>query len=178
VTQHTTEKPEQPKVVLIVAMARNRVIGKGGTLPWHLSDDLKRFRSLTMGHPIIMGRKTHDSIGRALPGRRNVVISRDTSLAVDGVETATSLPAALQLTAGTEVVFVIGGQQIYQLALEQAERIELTLIDHDFDGDVLFPEIDPAEWKESYRESHEDAASGLKYDFVRLDRIRKPVPRP
>ncbi len=174
-TQQSGEKPEKPKVVLIVAMARNHVIGKDGALPWHLSEDLKRFRSLTMGHPIIMGRKTYDSIGRALPGRRNIVISRDTSLTIDGVETAASLPDALQLTAGTEVVFVIGGQQIYQLALPVADRIELTLIDHDFDGDVLFPEFDPAKWSGSHRESHEDAASGLKYDFVRLDRIREPV---
>ncbi len=176
-TQPSREKSEQPKVVLIVAMARNRVIGKGGTLPWHLSEDLKRFRSLTMGHPIIMGRKTHDSIGRALPGRRNIVISRDASLTIDGVETATSFPAALQLTTGSDLVFVIGGQQIYQLALPLAGRIELTLIDHDFDGDVLFPEIDPAQWNETQRESRNDAASGLKYDFVRLDRIREPVSR-
>lgn len=159
-------------------MARNRVIGKGGALPWHLSEDLKRFRSLTMGHPIIMGRKTHDSIGRALPGRRNIVISRDTSLTIKDIETASSLTAALQLVADADIAFVIGGQQIYQLALPLAERIELTLIDRDFDGDVLFPEIDPAEWNESHREAHEDAASGLKYDFVRLDRIREPVPRP
>jgi len=159
-------------------MARNRVIGKGGALPWHLSEDLKRFRSLTMGHPIIMGRKTHDSIGRALPGRRNIVISRDTSLTIKDIETASSLTPALQLVADADIAFVIGGQQIYQLALPLAERIELTLIDRDFDGDVLFPEIDPAEWNESHREAHEDAASGLKYDFVRLDRIREPVPRP
>ena len=170
-TQQSGEKPDQPKVVLIVAMARNRVIGKGGTLPWHLSDDLKRFRSLTMGHPIIMGRKTHDSIGRALPGRRNIVISRNPGLNIEDVETAISIQAALEMTTGVDEVFVIGGQQIYQLALPLASCIELTLIDQDFEGDVLFPEINPAEWKESQRESREDPASGLNYDFIRLDRI-------
>jgi len=151
-------------------MARNRVIGKGGALPWRLPADLKRFRSLTMGHPIIMGRKTYDSIGRALPGRRNIVISRNARLAIDGVETATSLQAALDSVAGAEQVFVIGGQQIYQAALPAADRIELTLIDQDFDGDALFPEIDPACWTESQGESHQDPESGLKYKFLRLDR--------
>ncbi|UCH50060.1 MAG: dihydrofolate reductase [Betaproteobacteria bacterium] len=154
-------------------MARNRVIGKGGTLPWHLPEDLKRFRSLTMGHPIIMGRKTYDSIGRPLPGRRNIVISRNSDLTIEGVETAISLQAALEMTIDADEVFVIGGQQIYQLALPLGDRIELTLIDRGFDGDVLFPEIDPAEWEESQRESREDAASDLKYDFIRLDRIRQ-----
>ena len=153
-------------------MARNRVIGKGGALPWHISDDLKRFRSLTMGHPIIMGRKTHDSIGRALPGRRNIVISRNRDLNIEDVETAISLEAALEMTNDAETVFVIGGQQIYQLTLPLADRIELTLLDQDFDGDVLFPEVNPAEWKESYRESREDAASGLAYHFITLERSR------
>jgi dihydrofolate reductase len=153
-------------------MARNRVIGKGGALPWHISEDLKRFRSLTMGHPIIMGRKTYDSIRRALPGRRNIVISRDASLVIEDVEIANSLKAALEMTADADEVFVIGGQQIYQAALPLADRIELTLIDRDFEGDVLFPEIDSATWKESQRESHEDPETGLKYDFVRLDRIK------
>ncbi len=151
-------------------MARNRVIGRGGALPWRLPADLKRFRSLTMGHPIIMGRKTFDSIGRALPGRRNIVISRNAQLAIDGVQTATSLQSALDMVAGAEQAFVIGGQQIYQAALPQADCIELTLIDRDFDGDVLFPEIDPNQWTESRSESHHDPESGLKYSFVTLDR--------
>ena len=169
-TQQSREKPEQPKVVLIVAMARNRVIGKGGALPWHLSEDLKRFRSLTMGHPIIMGRKTYDSIGRPLPGRRNIVISRDRDLKIDSVDIANSLPAALQMASDADQVFVIGGAQIYRAALPLAQRIELTLIESDFDGDVHFPEIDSAEWRESQRESREDAASGLAYQFITLER--------
>jgi len=151
-------------------MARNRVIGKDGNLPWRLPEDLKRFRSLTMGHPIVMGRKTYDSIGRALPGRRNIVISRQPDLAIEGVETATSLPAALEMTSDADKVFVIGGQQIYQVALPIANRIELTQIDKDFDGDVLFPEIDPAQWQESRQEPGHDSGNGFEYRFVTLDR--------
>jgi len=151
-------------------MARNRVIGKDGALPWRLSADLKRFRALTMGHPIIMGRKTFDSIGRALPGRRNIVISRDAQWAFDGVETANSLPAALAMVAGAEQAFVIGGEQIYRAALDQADRIELTLIEQDFEGDAWFPEIDPAVWTEVSNELHQDVDSGLNYRFIRLDR--------
>ncbi len=160
----------KPKVVLIVAMARNRVIGKDGALPWRLPEDLKRFRSLTMGHPIIMGRKTYDSIGRALPGRRNIVISRQPDLAIEGVETVTSLAAALEMTATADKVFVIGGQQIYQAALPIADRIELTQIDADFDGDVLFPEIDPAQWQESGQQPGQETGNGFEYRFVTLDR--------
>jgi dihydrofolate reductase len=164
---------ERPRIALIVAMARNRVIGKGGALPWRLPEDLKRFRSLTMGHPIIMGRKTYDSIGRPLPGRRNIVISRQPGLVIDGVETAASLQAALKMVADAGEVFVIGGQQIYQAALPIADRIELTRIDRDFEGDVLFPEIDPEQWIESQCEAGQNAESGLKYQFVRLERAGK-----
>ena len=151
-------------------MARNRVIGKDGALPWRLPADLKRFRALTMGHPIIMGRKTFDSIGRALPGRRNIVISRNPQWACDAVETANSLPAALALVAGTEQAFVIGGEQIYRATLELADRIELTLIEQDFDGDAWFPEVDPAGWCEVSSETHQDPDSGLRYRFIRLER--------
>ena len=151
-------------------MARNRVIGNKGALPWHLPEDLKRFRSLTMGHPIIMGRKTHESIGRPLPGRRNIVVSHNRQLVIDGVETAPSLQAALDMVGGADEVFVIGGQQIYQATLPLADRIELTRIDSDFEGDVLFPEIDPERWVESRGESGQHSDSGLKYQFVRLDR--------
>ena len=151
-------------------MARNRVIGKEGALPWRLSADLKRFRALTMSHPVIMGRKTFDSIGRALPGRRNIVISRNAQWAFDGVEKANSLPAALAMVAGAEQVFVIGGEQIYRAALDEADRIELTLIEQDFEGDAWFPEIDPGRWNEVNSESHQDPDSGLNYRFIRLDR--------
>jgi dihydrofolate reductase len=154
-------------------MARDRVIGKGGQLPWHLSADLKRFKTLTMGHPIIMGRKTHDSIGRALPGRHNIVVSRDENLIVKGADCVSSLPAALDLAADAEQVFVIGGEQIYRLALPLADRIELTEIDTTVDGDAWFPEIGRDKWAEQKRETHTDPASGLRYDYVTLERVSR-----
>ena len=153
-------------------MAHERVIGKNGQLPWKLSADLKRFKALTMGHPIIMGRKTFDSIGRALPGRHNIVVSRDEKLSVHGADRVASLAAALDLAANAERVFVIGGEQIYRLALALAERIELTEIDTAVAGDAWFPEIDRNQWDEQYRETHSDSASGLRYDFVTLVRAR------
>jgi dihydrofolate reductase len=168
-----TPKEHKPDIVLIVAMARNRVIGKDGELPWRLSADLKRFRALTMGHPIIMGRKTYDSIGRALPGRRNIVISRNAQLVIEGVETATSLQTALEQVADADQAFVIGGEQIYRMALPLADRIELTLIYQDFEGDALFPQIDMGQWTESFTEAHEDAEAGLRYRFITLDRATR-----
>ena len=152
-------------------MARDRVIGKDGQLPWHLSADLKRFKTLTMGHPIVMGRKTHDSIGRALPGRHNIVVSRDENLIVSGADCVTSLPAALDLADDAGQVFVIGGEQIYRLALPLADRIELTEIDTSVDGDAWFPEIDRDQWDERQRETHSDPESGLRYDYVTLERV-------
>lgn len=163
-----------PRIVLIVATARNRVIGKNGKMPWHLSADLKRFKTLTMGHPIIMGRKTFESIGRTLPGRRNIVISRDAELSIEGAETATSFQSAISLCANADEVFVIGGQQIYLAALPFADRIELTEVDLDVDGDVWFPEIDHHYWHESGRESHREETSGMDYCFVTLHRAGKP----
>ena len=154
-------------------MARDRVIGKDGQLPWYLSADLKRFKALTMGHPIVMGRKTHDSIGRALPGRHNIVVSRDENLIVNGADCVTSLPAALDLAADAAQVFVIGGEQIYRLALPLADRIELTEIDTPVDGDAWFPEIDRDMWAEQQRETHSDPASGLRYDYVTLERVSR-----
>jgi len=151
-------------------MARDRVIGKDGQLPWHLSADLKRFKALTMGHPIIMGRKTRDSIGRALPGRHNIVVSRDEKFVANGADCVTSLRSALDLAGNAERVFVIGGEQIYRLALPLADRIELTEIDASVAGDAWFPEIDYDQWDERQRETHRDAANGLRYDFVTLDR--------
>ena len=158
----------KPEVVLIVAMARNRVIGRDGTLPWHLPEDLKRFRQLTMGHPIIMGRKTWDSIGRPLPGRRNIVVSRNPGLALEGAETAASVEDALKLTADADTVFVIGGEQIYRAALPLADRIELTLIDADVEGDTSFPEIKPDEWMETSHESRREGDGPFPYSFTTL----------
>jgi len=151
---------------LIAAVASNGVIGKGGDLPWRLSDDLKRFKKLTMGHPIVMGRKTFDSIGRALPGRKNIVITRDTSWSFEGVEVAHSLDEALSL-AGEGEVFVIGGGEIYRQALPMASRMYLTLLAREVEGDAVFPEYDAAEWKEVEREQMSEPEA---YAFVTLNR--------
>jgi dihydrofolate reductase len=131
---------------LIVARARNGVIGRAGALPWRLPEDLAFFKRTTMGHPILMGRKTWDSIGRPLPGRRSLVITRDPALRLAGAETFTSLAAALQACAGEPEVFVIGGAEIYAQALEVAQRAWITQIDADVDGDAAFPALDPSRW--------------------------------
>ncbi|MBI3527429.1 MAG: dihydrofolate reductase [Betaproteobacteria bacterium] len=128
-------------------MAQNRVIGANNTLPWHLSTDLKRFKALTMGHHIIMGRKTFESIGRLLPGRTSIVITRNPAFKFEGVLTARSLPDALEESAGEEEVFVIGGEQIFRDALPLATRIHATEIACDYEGDALFPAIDRAQWQ-------------------------------
>jgi len=124
------------KLAIIVAVARNRVIGKGGKLPWHISEDLKRFKRLTTGHAVLMGRKTFESIGRPLPNRRNVVIS---SVPQAGVETYRSVPEALEALKDQEKVFVIGGGQLYACLLDVADELYLTLVDSDVEGDTFFP---------------------------------------
>ncbi len=153
-------------------MARNRVIGKNNALPWRLSPDLKRFRRITMGHPIIMGRKTYESIGRPLDGRKNIVITRNPEFRPDGVTVAGSIDEALGL-ANDDEIMIIGGADIYAQTLSRADRIHLTLIHENFDGDAYFPEIDSKEWKEAEREDIEpgvDAAFG--YSFVTLERMK------
>jgi dihydrofolate reductase len=143
---------KRPRISLIVAMARNRVIGANGGLPWHLSSDLKRFKALTMGHHILMGRKTFESIGRVLPGRTSVVITRNPRWRAEGVVVASSLADALSKAAGDDEIFVIGGEQVFREALNIADRILLTEIGRDFDGDTHFPRIDGQEWVEVSRE--------------------------
>lgn len=162
----------RPRVTIIVAMAKNRVIGKDNKLPWHISEDLKRFKALTMGHPIIMGRKTFDSIGKPLPGRRNIVISRNPSLTLAGAEVATSLEDALARCTAEAEVFVIGGQQIYAQALERADRIEMTRVDRDVEGDAFFPPLDHSSWSESSSETRATPDTGIQYRFMSLDRMR------
>jgi dihydrofolate reductase len=151
-------------------MASNRVIGAGNKLPWHLSSDLKRFKVLTMGHHIIMGRKTFESIGRLLPGRTSVVISRNPDFRFDGAVIASSLAAALAQAAGDSEVFVIGGERIFREALKIADRVLLTEIHRDFDGDVYFPELPAQTWTEISREDLQDDASGLSYSNKTLQR--------
>ena len=162
----------KPRISLIVAMARNRVIGANNALPWHLSSDLKRFKALTMGHHLVMGRKTFESIGRVLPGRTSVVITRNPDWHTEGVVVASSFADAIRKTAGDEEVFVIGGEQVFRDALPQADRIYLTELDRAFPGDVYFPPLDPAQWRESIRETLHDDASGLGYSNALLERAR------
>jgi dihydrofolate reductase len=154
-------------------MASNRVIGANGQLPWHLSSDLKRFKALTMGHHIVMGRKTFESIGKLLPGRTTVIVSRNPRFRFEGALVAGSLDKALALAAGDDEVFVIGGEQIFREALGIAHRILLTEIQREFEGDVYFPPLQTAEWKETAREELKDEASGLLYRKTTLARRQK-----
>jgi dihydrofolate reductase len=154
-------------ITLVVAAARNGVIGKDGAIPWRLSDDLKRFKALTLGHSVVMGRKTWDSLppkNRPLPGRRNIVVTRDAGWRSEGAE-ALSLDQALG--QGGEI-FVIGGGEIYRAALPKADRIELTEVHRDFDGDAVFT-FDRSVWREVARQDHQ-TPEGLAYSFVTLER--------
>jgi dihydrofolate reductase len=154
-------------LTLIVARARNGVIGRDNQLPWRLPEDLAFFKRTTMGAPIIMGRKTHESIGRPLPGRRNIVVSRDASRRFDGCDTVTSLDAALALAArdGAGEAFLIGGAQLYGDAIGLASKMIVTEIDADFDGNTRFPAPEPAHWREVSRETHR-AAPPNAFDFA------------
>ncbi|MCG5262625.1 dihydrofolate reductase [Cupriavidus gilardii] len=157
-------------LTLIVARARNGVIGRDNTLPWRLPEDLAHFKRTTMGAPVIMGRKTWESIGRPLPGRRNIVVSRNPELRLEGAEIAPSLEDALRLCVGVEQVFLIGGAQLYAEALPSADRLIVTEIDADFDGDAHFPDIDPQRWIATERERHHSEANGFDYAFVTYER--------
>ncbi len=152
-------------LTLIVATDRQRGIGINNTLPWRLKEDLAFFKQTTSGHAIIMGRKTFDSIGRPLPNRRNIVVTRNPGWTHDGVERAGSLDEAAQL-AGDGEVFVIGGAQIYVDAIQIADKLIVTEIDAVYDCDAFFPAIDPAVWKEVAREPYHSAENGWDYAFV------------
>jgi len=164
--------PSSVEVSIIVAMSQERTIGRDGALPWRLSDDLRRFKALTMGHPILMGRKTHESIGRPLPGRPNLILSRTPGAAFPGCESAQSLHAGISAGAahGTGKVFIIGGAEIYRLALPLAHSIELTEVHASVVGDATFPIIG-GEWREVARDdAPADARNEFSYSFVRLER--------
>ncbi|UOD28953.1 dihydrofolate reductase [Massilia violaceinigra] len=152
-------------LTLIVAMDAARGIGIDNTLPWRLPEDLAHFKRLTTGHPIIMGRKTFDSIGRPLPNRRNIVVTTDMDWQREGVERALSVPHAIALADGAPA-FVIGGAQIYAQTLALAQSVIVTEIAASFDCDAFFPPLDPAEWIESAREAHRSDANGFDYAFV------------
>ena len=140
------------EIAVIAAVARNGVIGADGGMPWRLSTDLRRFKALTLGHPVVMGRGTFAAMGRALPGRTNIVISRNPAFAADGVNVAASLDAGLEQAtaearaAGVDTVFVIGGGQVYDAALSRADRLHITHVEASPEGDTRFPTIDPATW--------------------------------
>jgi dihydrofolate reductase len=163
------------KLSLIVAKARNGVIGRDNTLPWRLPDDLAHFRRTTMGHPIVMGRKTWESIGRPLPGRRSIVVTRNADWQADGAERAGSLDAALALCGDAAEVFVIGGAQLFETALPLADAIVATEIAADVDGDASFPALDPREWSEIARREHAPPTpDGWAYAFVEYARLNRP----
>ncbi|MCW3479791.1 dihydrofolate reductase [Neisseriaceae bacterium JH1-16] len=152
-------------VTLVVAMAENHVIGINNTLPWHLPEDLKHFKAVTLGKPVVMGRKTWDSIGRPLPGRRNIVVTRNADWSADGAEVAHSLDEALALAGAVEEVCVIGGAELYRQAIDGAGRLLVTEVGLTVAGDAFFPVIDRSRWQEATREAHQ-REDGLSYAFV------------
>ncbi len=173
------DDPEQqdnaaaPRVTIVVARARGGVIGAANALPWRLPEDLRHFRAITMGHAIVMGRRTFESIGRALPGRRTIVVSRDPQWRHDGCERAGSLREAVALAGrpgpdpaiATDEVFVVGGAQVYNEAIALARRAIVTEIDLEVRGDAWFPELDAAQWREASRGEHR-SETGLRYAIV------------
>jgi dihydrofolate reductase len=159
------------RVALIAAVARNGVIGANNSLPWHLPEDLKRFRALTSGHTVIMGRKTWESIGKPLPNRQNIVVSRQAGLALDGASVAKSLEEAVAIAALPDPIFVIGGEGLYRSALPFAAVLYLTEIEQDFVGDARFPPFERTAWRETAREVREPAGrEGFAYHFATYER--------
>jgi len=164
-----------PSLAVVAAVAANATIGAGGTLPWRLSDDLRRFRAITTGHSVVMGRRTWQSLGRPLPDRQNLVVSRDPAFVAPGAEVAASLDEALSLVRLPLPAFCIGGAALYALALPRADILYLTEIGRDFEGDVRFPAFDRAQWREVAREPHTaPLPDGFPYAFVTYDRVRRP----
>ena len=159
-----------PEIIFVVARADNGVIGKDGQLPWHISADLKRFKALTMGTPMIMGRKTFDSFPKLLPGRRHIVLTRDRNWAREGAEVVHSVEDALE-TAGAQRISIVGGAEIFDLFMPHATGIELTEVHLAADGDTFMPVPDPAQWREVAREEHAAEDGNPAFSFVTLHRI-------
>ena len=158
-------------ISLIAAMGEGRVIGIENRLPWRLPADMKHFRALTMGKPVLMGRKTFDSIGKPLPGRTNIVVSQDPDFHPEGVTVARSIAEALLAGGEAEEIMVIGGASFYAQLLPRAQRLYITEIHHDFAGDAFFPAWNPGEWREIAREDHSaDGENSYSYSFVTLVR--------
>lgn len=162
-----------PRISLIVAMARNRVMGVNNQLPWHLPEDLKYFKALTLGHCMIMGRRTFDSIGQALPGRTSIVVSRRTGQAAPGATVVGSIEEALAACGNDPEIFFIGGGDLFRQVLPRADRVYLTEVHADIAGDTYFPAMEAGQWREVSREARPaDARHAYPYDFVVYDRIR------
>jgi dihydrofolate reductase len=158
-----------PLLTLLAALDRNQAIGKGNALPWHLPDDLKRFKALTLGHPILMGRKTAESLGRALPGRANLVLTRSGRAPFDGMRAVASIEEALEIAGTSDAeLCVIGGAEIYALTLPLADRLHLTHVDTVVeDADAFFPAFDAEDWQVVARESHAaDAKHAFAFEFI------------
>jgi dihydrofolate reductase len=159
----------RPRLTIVVARARNGVIGQGNALPWHLPEDLRHFKATTLGHPVLMGRRTFESIGRPLPGRRNIVITRNPDWSHDGCERAGSIDEAVRLCAGSPEAFVIGGAQVYADALPQVDALVVTEVDAEPQGDAFFPAPDPRLWRLVRREPA-TSSSGLGFAICRYER--------
>ncbi|WP_420137828.1 dihydrofolate reductase [Sphingomonas sp.] len=162
----------KPEITLILARADNGVIGRDGGLPWRIPADLKHFKALTAGKPMIMGRRTFESLPGLLPGRRHIVLTRDPTWQADGAEVAHDVDGAIAL-AGGDAVSVIGGAEIYALFLDRADRIELTEVHADVPGDAHVPPFDPSHWHETAREQHASADGAPAFSFVTLERATR-----
>ena len=162
---------KKPRVSVIAALARNRVIGIENRLPWRLPEDLAHFKALTLNHPILMGRKTFESLGRPLPGRTNVVITRNPDYRPEGCLVATSIPAAIELCEGADEIFFIGGADLYAQAIVFADRLYLTEVDVEAEGDAWFPDYDARAFREVSRAPHRgEKGDALGFDFVVYER--------
>ncbi|MDF1759381.1 MAG: type 3 dihydrofolate reductase [Coxiellaceae bacterium] len=163
-------------LALIAAMAQQRVIGLNGDMPWHMPEDLKHFKNMTAGKTVIMGRKTFDSIGKPLPKRRNIVISRQADLTIDGCDVFNDLPQAIASCDIDEVIMVVGGSTLYEQALPIADRMYLTFIDAAVEGDTFFPAWDSDQWQMASREEYPaDKQNPYDYQFVTLERLPTAV---
>lgn len=166
-----------PILSAILAMSENRVIGRNNQLPWHLPADLKHFKTITTGHSILMGRKTYESIGRPLPNRTNIIITRNATLQIPGCLVVTSIEQALHYAKKeNKEIFIIGGAEVYAQLLPMTDRIYLTLVHGQFTGDAFFPELNKKEWKEVDRVDHSaDANNAYPYSFIRLERAESHI---
>lgn len=167
-------KHAQPILSAVLAMSENRVIGKNNQLPWRLPADLKHFKAITTGHPILMGRKTYESIGRPLPNRTNIILTHNPLFQAPGCIVVTSVDEAIRDASleNKEEIFVIGGAEIYKLLLPVTQRIYLTIVHHQFEGDAYFPELVEGAWKEVEKIEHRaDGENAYDYSFLRLERV-------